>query len=80
MRRWFIDTAIVRNVVALPVMPLGQHGDFARRHFGANDSAATPALLATLATDQPAPGIEAIAVRSAAIGAESADGTLGVQF
>src|SRR5262249_9105098 len=61
-----IDAAVIGAVVALPVVLLGQDGDFARLHVGANHATATDALLAALAADQPALGVEGIAVGPAA--------------
>ena len=42
-------------------------------HVGADDAAAAGALLAALAADEPALGVEAVAVGAAAVGAEDAD-------
>src|SRR5262245_1846292 len=57
-----VDTAVVGAVVALAVVPVGQHRDLTRLHVGAHDAAAAPALLAALTADEPAPGVEAVAV------------------
>src|SRR5207244_9018071 len=75
-----IDAAIVRTVVALAFILLGQDGDSTRLHVGANHPTAARALLAAFATDQSALGIEAIAIRAATIGAERGDYSLGVHF
>src|SRR5262249_48716203 len=48
-----IDAAVVGAVVALAVVPVGQHRDGAGLHVGADDAAAQ-ALLAALTTDEPA--------------------------
>jgi hypothetical protein len=75
-----VDTTIVGAVVALAVVFVGQHGDRASLHVGADHAAASGALLAALAADEPALGVEAVAVGAAAVGAEGSDGPLGVHL
>src|SRR5262249_52551814 len=73
-----IDAAIVGAVVALAVVSVGQHRDFAGFHVGADDAAAARALLPALTADEPALGVEAVAVGAPAVGAEGGDRPLRV--
>ena len=54
--------------------------DFAGLHVGAHDAAAAGALLAALAADEPALGVEAVAVGAAAVGAEVVTAPFGVHL
>src|SRR5262249_36749356 len=65
---------------ALAIILFGQDGDFTRLHVGTNHATPADALLAALATDQPALGIEAIAVSAAAVGAKGGHRPPGVHF
>src|SRR5262249_22136052 len=75
-----IDAAVVWAVVALAVVAVGQHLDLAGLHVRAHDAAAARALLAAFAADEPALGVEAVAVGAAAVGAEGGHRPLGVHL
>src|SRR5947209_3983566 len=66
------DAHIVGTVVAFAVIFLGQDFQLAGFHVGAHHAAAARSLFTSLTADEPALGVEDVAVGPAAVGAEDA--------
>src|SRR5262249_49025 len=76
-----IDAEVVRAVVALALVALGQNGNLPRLHVGADDAPAPPRPQAeAFAGDELALGVEGVAVRPAAVGAEDGHLTAGAHL